>query len=83
MEAVVDVAVKYPAVRLGVPVATRLEPFQVRSPLVKNPAVLSPTLPEVGIVPPVSPLFVAILVTVPFPVPAHVPSGIKKQPLDN
>lgn len=65
MEAVVEVEVKYPAVKLGVPVATRLEPFQVSSPLVKKPAVLRPMVPVVVMVPPVRPLLVAMEVIVP------------------
>ena len=60
VDAVVEVAVKNPAVNRGVPVATRFDPSQVRSALAENPAVLSPMVPEVVMVPPVNPLFVAI-----------------------
>ncbi len=66
------------------PVATRLEPFQVRRPFVMNPVVLSPIVPESVIVPPVKPLFVAIEVTVPNPpCPRQVPEGIRMQPLES
>ena len=49
------------------PVATRLEPFQVRRALAEKPAVLRPIVPELVIVPPVRPLLVATEVTVPSP----------------
>jgi hypothetical protein len=48
-----------------------------------KPAVLSPIVPEVVMVPPVKPLLVAIEVTVPEPpAPRQVPEGIKMQPLE-
>lgn len=45
--------------------ATRFDPFHVTRALVESPAVLSPMVPDVVMVPPVRPLFVAIEVTVP------------------
>ena len=79
--AVVELAIKYPAVRAGVPVATRFEPFHVTSALVERPAMFRPTVPVVVIVPPVIPLLVAIDVTVPPDEETrHVPL-IEKQPL--
>ena len=65
IEAVVEVAIRYPAVSEGVPVATKLVPSHVVRAFVTNPIELIETVPEVVIVPPVNPLPVATEVTVP------------------
>ena len=59
--------------------ATRFEPSQETRAFVERPATLRPIVPEVVMVPPVNPLFVAMDVTVPEPPlpPTQVPLTAK------
>ena len=59
VEVAVEVATTFPTVNCGLPVATRFDPFHPTRALDQRLPILRPMVPEVVIVPPVKPLFVA------------------------
>ena len=71
----VVVAMMLLTVKLCVPVATRVDPFQPRRALANRCDISRPIVPEAVMVPPIKPLLVAMEVTVPFPPPPPLIHG--------